>query len=611
MWQNIPVSQQADAIERGGSFYLDLDAKALALYPWQDGSTDVLYMQPVGLEYDGPMVETPYGWKVPLKNHIYGATFLQLVDLQSARVPDALENYLGNGVALIYSGMPVANIPQGEWIPKRIAFSGMVDDCSFTIQDPANFLPGSTYPDWVPYSIAIYHLDKRNSGGHHRYTTGKIAHPPRPIAIGWLNGEITGWAYGRYRQVGPYTFDKVFFRNAQFDADMTRRGIGNPQTISVSADLGYTAEPVLTAENFAAIVARGNGAFDGVGDVTLDSVVYWGDTGSTGLEVAGAIYDENATPEPVNLEGDTGNFTVGTITGKTKITIPASGSPGMVLSPGTDHCIALAIDADAFSWYDNVSPSLAYRFNTPYNFTTEVWSASPDIHTTYVDAHQIGLYAEYSLAVSAPVVTNTAVATTPIPKGDDIELSATITDGDNVTTAWEWYIGNSDPGEGSGTAGVMPGGSSPFSVDASIDSSSIGYGAWLIHVRGFSSDGWGATDSANFFVSYAAPTSVTATGADESVELTWAATDDADNYSVLWGTSLTGGDPVGGATIVVGNVLEYTHTGRTNGVRYFYKIKGEKGAISGTFSDPAVSAVAGVPVAPDTSGLNLGIGLEL
>lgn len=605
MMMNEGVGQQADAIERGGSFYLDLDAKALVLYPWQDGSTDVLYMQPVGLEYDGPMVENGYGWKIPLKNHIYGATSLQLLDLQSVKVPDALEDFLGNGVALLYVGMPVAGIPQGEWIPKRIAFSGMVDDCTFTIQQPLTqqeIDDGNSRPDWVDYSVAISHASKVGNHGFKKYMTGKIAHIPRPIAIGRKNGDITGWAYGEWREVSHGVFDKVFYRDAQFDTDMVRRGIGNPQTIAVSADIGV----ITIGETSDAVVDRIIANIHAVSATEAVQSYHIYNAITTVVTTSfhfGFYTDSVSSPDAVGEDIFLPDSNVPDATPPQWWSINSITNP--IVTNGTDIWVASDVRAATRKW-DAGGTREADDIGNVSSPWPDPWEGAIPI------ARQYSHYLTTAPSASPPVTTNVTTVPSTIPKGTDIEITATITDGDNVTSKWEWYIG-ADPGEGAGNEENMPGGSSPWSVSVTgIDSSGLPYGSNSFSVRGFSSDGWGAVDTAISVVNYAAPENLSGVGADGSVVLEWDATDDADDYFITWGTAVDGGTglPTGGGIINVGDVLTYTHTGRVNGTTYYYAVAGNAGIHGGTYS-PAIAVVAGVPAAGDTSGQNLGIGLEL
>ncbi len=600
VWESVGVSTQADAIERGGSFYLDLDAKAVTIKPWQDGSTDALHMQPVGLEYDGPMVETQYGWKIPLRNHVYGATFLQLVDLQSARVPDALENYLGNGVALIYSGMPVANIPQGEWIPKRIAFSGMVDDCTFAIQDPADLLPGSTYSDWVPYSIAVYHDAKRNNGGFRRYTTGKIGHLPRPVAIGWRSGEITGWAYGEYREVSHGVFDKVFFRDAQFDADMTRRGIGNPVTVAVSADLGYTT--IATNQIHEADTMFLSGPWPATDTSNIESVSFgfsaaWG----AGSGHAG-VYRSTGGDTPTVLVEDTGYGVPDSESGSFPgfSTWDAAGTTALV--NGTKYFPCGVSGASNKVLYD--TGQTGQFFHKEAGIT--ISDAFPGSISPAVPASNIAIsgYLTLAEAVATPITTNADLTDTTPTRGDSITLTADATS-DNTITKMEYFIG-ADPGEDAGIdLTLTPSSGTSVSGSIVIDTTSLDSGAYTVSVRAFDATaGWGAVDTIGMDVALGIPQNVAAEGGDEQVTLTWDTVVGATSYNANWGLSTP---PTGSQNDITS---PWVKTGLTNGLTYYFYVQAVDGGGVGGQSEE-VSAVAGAPEPSDVNEINMGLRISL
>jgi fibronectin type 3 domain-containing protein len=113
-----------------------------------------------------------------------------------------------------------------------------------------------------------------------------------------------------------------------------------------------------------------------------------------------------------------------------------------------------------------------------------------------------------------------------------------------------------------------------------------------------------------------APTGVTAVATDENdtanntvVTLNWNASTDADHYKVYWRT--TPGIPNDGAganSIVLGNVLTYPHTDRTNGVRYYYRVAAVNGVGAETLSTEVSAKYACKWGSTEAQGMNWGTG---
>lgn len=311
---NEGVAAQTDARSRGGAFHLDLDAKELQIRPWLDdtGDNDLLSMRPVlpnGTSL-GTRIETNWGWKWPMVGGDGDGWALWLVDMQLAKIPDAFDDFLADGVAVVYGSIPVGDVPNsGLWRAKQIRFIHSYDDYNFAIQPDLSGNPDVTQPKWVPGSIAIYHKDKKHNRPGARYMTGKVAHLPRPLMVGWRNGEITGWAFGVYEDLGGGVFEKVFDMNAIVAAgDMTREGIGNPQMVSVSADVGYTTMGAQNEASAANVAQTSGTTLSGVTG-TVTSLVFGTSTDRSDLSGRGAVYTGSGTSaDQLIAQGDYKNY---------------------------------------------------------------------------------------------------------------------------------------------------------------------------------------------------------------------------------------------------------------------------------------------------------------
>lgn len=583
----------AAATDAGARWYLDKPNKQLVMYPHADGTGDYLSMVPVGLVKNGPVEEINAGWRMPIEGP--GNQYLYLVDFQLTKLAGMLDHFLAPGLALVIGGIPVSEVPSlgNEWRPECLEFGGpLLAQSSICPQlglDPDTGLPVPQNPGLVG-SLSFNNLFKQgNDGGKRRYECGKYAHA-FALAIGYKDGQITGWAFGRFDPLGAGRFDKVFDINAQFQADMTRNGIGNPTTLAVSADLGYTTEPG-TATTNASPVARFAGGFNGVGDVTLNSVDCWTDATASAQNYRGAIYAENSTPAPATLIADTGYGFFGTISSKSMQSMPASGTPAITLSDGTDYTMGAGF-SNGDVYYDTVT-AISYRLT---HTAGDPWPAStPTVHTAYTTL-QFGIWIDYTAAASPPVTTNANTSDATPAKGESVTLTATITDGDNPTTAWEWFVG-ADPGEGNGTAGPWPGGSSPFSVSDTVDTSSLPYANNTISVRGYNAtEGWGAVDTTIITVWLTAPTGVTATGVtgETFINLSWDDNTDAAGYLVY--ASQTPGVTTGDTELQADDSGTYQHTGLTADDTWYYRVGSQLFFEAVLFSDLSdeVSAVVGV-----------------
>ena len=355
-WCNDGVSAQADAIERGGAFHINLATKTLDLCPWTDGSDDCLSMRPVlpdGVTA-GAVSENSWGWKYPLSN----GWKLWLLDMQGSKIPDALDDFLADGVAVVYTNIPIDEVPlTGEWRPKKIRFLAGYEDYTFAIQPDESGNPDVTQPLWVPGSIAIYHNSKVNNRPGARYMTGKVAHLPRPLMVGWRNGDVTGYAFGVYEDLGGGVFEKVFDMDAIIaSGDLTMEGIGNPQTVSVSADLGYTSMGAssiaynvnLWASSELSIPITGNITKWTIGD---DDDWSLGGTHQVaaykGVHETATLQQEDLTPSAVATADGTGFFNA------------VNTSPPIAVVSGEDWIIAAQSDVN--TRFDSSAPAFTTR----------------------------------------------------------------------------------------------------------------------------------------------------------------------------------------------------------------------------------------------------------
>ena len=96
-----------------------------------------------------------------------------------------------------------------------------------------------------------------------------------------------------------------------------------------------------------------------------------------------------------------------------------------------------------------------------------------------------------------------------------------------------------------------------------------------------------------------APQSLSATGYDGYVRLTWNAPI-SDGGSSITGYNVYRGTISGGETLLttLGNVLTYTNTGLTNGQNYYYTVRAVNGVGEGAMSNEASATPATVPTAP-------------
>ncbi|MDH5802213.1 MAG: fibronectin type III domain-containing protein, partial [Gammaproteobacteria bacterium] len=88
------------------------------------------------------------------------------------------------------------------------------------------------------------------------------------------------------------------------------------------------------------------------------------------------------------------------------------------------------------------------------------------------------------------------------------------------------------------------------------------------------------------------PVGLAAIGGDTVVTLSWSASENANAYTLFWDTVA---DFSSAASIPLGNVLAYRHSGLSNGVTYYYRLRAHNGPSSSAFGY-TVSTVTVAPV---------------
>lgn len=100
------------------------------------------------------------------------------------------------------------------------------------------------------------------------------------------------------------------------------------------------------------------------------------------------------------------------------------------------------------------------------------------------------------------------------------------------------------------------------------------------------------------------PASLTATGGDAQVTLTWSAVDGADSYNLYWSTTAAVTKETG--TKITGVTSPYAHTGLANGSTYYYVVTAVGGGGEGKASNVATVTLA--PAAPAAPTVAAGLG---
>ncbi len=196
---------------------------------------------------------------------------------------------------------------------------------------------------------------------------------------------------------------------------------------------------------------------------------------------------------------------------------------------------------------------------------------------------------------TAPVVTAFVIPATASSKTVDI-TTFTATDAVGVSG---YMVKEVSTPPGSGDAGWN--GTAPSTVVFTTKGSQTGY-AFAKDAAGNVSSA--ATDSVVITLPPTTVTSLSATAGDTQVVLNWtkptagADSDLATNYDVIWATDSGFTSPT---TISdIGDVATYTHTGRTNGTAYYYKIVAKN--VAGSVQSSSVNATPVVVISYDFNG---------
>jgi predicted CxxxxCH...CXXCH cytochrome family protein len=152
-------------------------------------------------------------------------------------------------------------------------------------------------------------------------------------------------------------------------------------------------------------------------------------------------------------------------------------------------------------------------------------------------------------------------------------ISTQFTDNESVVTSCEYTTDGS-----TWSAGSLSGTSPTWTCTANPTGLS---GALTINMRATSSGGTGTGTAINRTVDSTAPTdgTLTATGGDTQVSLSWTAATDGESglattntYRLVYDTAGTPADCNAGTQIYQGTATSYTHTGLTNGTTYYYRV---------------------------------------
>ena len=126
----------------------------------------------------------------------------------------------------------------------------------------------------------------------------------------------------------------------------------------------------------------------------------------------------------------------------------------------------------------------------------------------------------------APLLGTPTLSATTVPSGQTVTVSAPITSNLYGMTGGEYYIGDTDPGQGSATPMTYSNGS----ISADIPTSSLGL--QHINIRGNNGVGWGGTVSAVFNVIPASPANLSATSPTSEPILSWDGVPGATSYNI-------------------------------------------------------------------------------
>jgi fibronectin type 3 domain-containing protein len=170
--------------------------------------------------------------------------------------------------------------------------------------------------------------------------------------------------------------------------------------------------------------------------------------------------------------------------------------------------------------------------------------------------------------------------------------SATDPDGDQIKYTFDWGDGNRS------TTGYNNSGASAIMSHAWTAPGSYPVKAMSIDIGGAPS-GWSPPLEVIIRGPPGAPTSLTATGGDQTIVLTWTAPQD-DGGSPIANYAIYRSQTQGLETFLVevGNVLTYGDSGLANGQAYFYKVAAKNAVGEGAASNEATATPSGLPGPP-------------
>lgn len=265
--------------------------------------------------------------------------------------------------------------------------------------------------------------------------------------------------------------------------------------------------------------------------------------------------------------------------------IDADGDPNNGVIVANDSLVSLLPDNIDFS-----SPTFAADMQAA-GITIQVTAEQAqqnlnDAIAQYVQDTQPGTYAPVANAG-----TDQNVST-----GATVNLSAAgSTDADGDTLIYFWGIQSAPVGSSASLT-------LPSSVNASFVADVDGeYVIKLMVFDGISVDSDTVSITASPGVALPGiPLGLQATAGDTEVSLTWTTVSNATSYTVYWNT--TGSVSTSDASFTAGSNTQVTHTGRTNGTTYYYRISASntsgEGELSTEVSATPEDPGPGVPVAP-------------
>lgn len=489
---NNAVAADASAIHRGGALYVDEASLQQELIPWLSGSDDRItldFILPGAIEN---VATTPVGWEGTVAGTNWRAGVADLDGVKGlGKLSTALDAFSAPG-SQSYVRIPFDEVPaSGEWRPVQKQLGGNWQDFNFFIQSALTqeeIDDGASQYDWVPGSIAIYHKTKRNDKPAFKYTTGKAAHMPAPIAVGFRsNGiTITGWTYGSF-EVDEITgvITKVF------DTSVIQSW-NNTDTVVMDATLGYTTIGGNELTNQQGYVT---GPFIMPEDGNMVNITARIRVVSSTIEAWIALYGGGSLTDPTVQtlipDSGVGDQAIDNVFSWQEFIPP---SPPH-LSSGSDIWIGVGANLiDVWIRYDTGQTGF---FIGRDDFQA---GSTPPPDTSLFGATLVNFvfsaYVTYTpgAPTSPPTINSILLTPSTTPQGSDVDLSASASDVDHTITEMEYFIG-ADPGEGLATPMVLGAGTVNRTGTAVIDTSGLSLGANAVFVRAKDgTDGWGNTD---------------------------------------------------------------------------------------------------------------------